>query len=71
MMHVFIREDFANLLAQAQHIDIDRNFERLALVRFIPNDQRNAAWRFAVHQNLIRADNDRFRDRRDRRSKRA
>ena len=56
------REDFVNLLAQTEHVDIDGDFEVLALIGFVPDEQGNAARSFAVDQNLIGAHDDGFGD---------
>src|ERR1700691_995164 len=42
------RKHFVDLLAQAQNVNVHRNFKRLALIRFIPQQQRNSARCFPV-----------------------
>ena len=61
-LHGFGRENFVNFFAQAQDVDVDGNFERLALVLVVPQHQRNAAGGFAVDEHLLRAYDDRVSD---------
>ena len=57
-----VRKDFVNLLGQAQNVNIHGYFESLALLVFIPDDERNSARSFSVDENLGGAYDDRFSD---------
>ena len=59
-MYVFSREYFVNLLTQAQDIDVHGNFESLALICFVPDQQRHATWLASIDEYLRRAYDDSF-----------
>ena len=55
-----VRKHFVNLFGQAQNVNIHGYFKSLALLVFIPDDERNSARSFSVDENLRGAYDDRF-----------
>ena len=51
-----------NLLTETQNVDVYGNFKSLALVALIPNEQRDAARLFTVHEKLSGAYDQCFRN---------
>src|ERR1700684_1689065 len=57
-LYVFAWEDFVNLLAQAEDVEVNQQLERLALIGVIPKNQRASAVTLTVDHDLSRTDDD-------------
>ena len=63
-LHGLVGEDVMNFLAQAERVDVHGDFEVLALIGFVPEQQGDAAGSFAVDEHLVGADHDGLGNRR-------